>query len=154
LVLAGDGPADYVGDLQQRAQSQDSGNKVLFTGWLDGSLKVSALQNASLLALPSHHENFGLCVVEALVCGTPVLVSRHVNLAPKIQAAGAGWTTKLDAEEMKKTLTFALGDASERERRGRAGSELAKEFAWPQIAQTLHGLYQRVMTEKDSLVAN
>jgi glycosyltransferase involved in cell wall biosynthesis len=48
-------------------------------------------RGARLFALPSHQENFGLAVAEAMAAGVPVLVSPAVNLANDILAHGAGW---------------------------------------------------------------
>ena len=75
LVLAGEGPPEYVATLKQKVAAANASEQVLFPGWLDGQEKEAALSNASLLALPSYHENFGLCVMEALAHGVPVLVS-------------------------------------------------------------------------------
>ncbi len=90
LVIAGDGEPDYVGRLKQIVEEQGAGDRVVFTGWLDGAERVSALRNASLLALISHQENFGLAAVEALACGVPVIVSEGVNLASKIEESRRG----------------------------------------------------------------
>jgi glycosyltransferase involved in cell wall biosynthesis len=58
---------------------------------LTGDLKWGALRTAEALVLPSHQENFGIAVAEALACGCPVLISRAVNTWREIEAAGAGW---------------------------------------------------------------
>jgi glycosyltransferase involved in cell wall biosynthesis len=145
LVLAGDGPGDYVTRLQQKVTKNQATDRIIFTGWIDGSVKASALKHASLLVLPSHHENFGLCVVESLACGVPVLVSPHVNLSQQVEAAEAGWVAEVDSEKLRESLTEILLDQTERRRRGDAGKQLAREFAWPKIAITLVDLYQRVL---------
>jgi glycosyltransferase involved in cell wall biosynthesis len=48
------------------------------------------LQAAEAFVLPSHQENFGIAVAEALSCGTPVLIAHPVNISPEIAADGAG----------------------------------------------------------------
>ena len=105
--------------------------------------------NASLLALPSHHENFGLCVMESLACGVPVLISPHVNLAPDIQAADAGWVAAVRRESVEVALAEALGSDGERRRRGEAGRSLARDYAWPIIAGRLCDAYRAVLTTKN-----
>jgi glycosyltransferase involved in cell wall biosynthesis len=57
---------------------------------LSGDLKWGALRAADVFALPSHQENFGLAVVEALACGVPVLISREVNIWREIVNDNAG----------------------------------------------------------------
>ena len=104
LVLAGEGPVDYVTSLKRLVADQNATELVIFPGWLEGEHKETALRNASLLALPSHQENFGLCVMESLACGVPVLISPHVNLAPEVTAAGAGWVVPVNKRRSKKRL--------------------------------------------------
>jgi glycosyltransferase involved in cell wall biosynthesis len=55
-----------------------------------GDVKWGALRACDALILPSHQENLGIAVVEALAVGRPVLVSRQVNLWPEIEADGVG----------------------------------------------------------------
>jgi glycosyltransferase involved in cell wall biosynthesis len=141
LVLAGDGPADYVESLKRTVERHHATKSVVFPGWLDGAKKAAALGNASLLALPSHHENFGLCVMESLVCGVPVLISPHVNLAPEIQAARAGWIAAVDKNSLEAALTDALSSEHERFQRGKNGQELARRYTWPTVAAKLAELY-------------
>jgi glycosyltransferase involved in cell wall biosynthesis len=145
LVLAGDGAADYVASLRQLVRAQGGDAHVLFAGWLDGARRQATLQQAALLALTSYQENFGLCVVEAWACGVPVLVSPHVNLAPEIEAAGAGWIAPLERDALEQVLADALGDAAERARRGALGRNLVStRFAWSAIAVRLCALYDAV----------
>jgi glycosyltransferase involved in cell wall biosynthesis len=144
LVLAGDGPSDYVDLLKRMVAKSSASEFVVFPGWLDGVQKESALKNASLLALPSHHENFGLCVMESLACGVPVLISPQVNLAPEIQAAQAGWIADIDKDSLVATLREALTCDEERRRRGEAGRRLAMSFAWPIVAAKLADVYAAI----------
>src|SRR5688500_9629060 len=69
LIIAGDGPADHVALLKQKAREAE--DRILFPGWLDGARKDEMLRNASLLALPSYQENFGLCIMEGLARSVP-----------------------------------------------------------------------------------
>ena len=117
-------------------------------GWVNGEAKQNILRHASVLALPSQHENFGLCVVEALGCGVPVVVSPHVGLAGEIESRGAGWVSPVETEALSNTLAAALGDKEELHRRGAAGKMLAEKFNWKNVAEMLADLYQRVSGKK------
>jgi glycosyltransferase involved in cell wall biosynthesis len=143
LVLAGDGPPDYVASLKRKVMDNLASDFVIFSGWLDGEKKAATLANAALLALPSQHENFGLCVMEALAAGVPVLISPNVDLAPEIAAAGAGWIS--DHSQFEDTLASALRSPAERTIRGRRGRELAKNYSWDRIAQQLRDLYVEII---------
>ncbi len=90
LVLAG--PCldpGYLHSLQAIAQDFGCTEKVHWTGMLTGEAKWGALHEAEAFVLPSYQENFGIAVVEALACGTPVLLSNRVNIWREIAAAHA-----------------------------------------------------------------
>jgi glycosyltransferase involved in cell wall biosynthesis len=145
LAIAGDGDPTYVAALKRLVRQRGGDERIRFVGWLAGARKAVALREAALLALPSRQENFGVVVAEALACGTPVLVSNHVNLAEDIAAAGAGWVVPLERAAMLSSLTQALKDEDERRSRGIAGRELARaHFTWPAVANRLAGLYAEV----------
>jgi len=144
LVLAGEGPDEYVQTLKQKVSAHRAEELVLFPGWLEGDEKNAFLRGASLLALPSYQENFGLCVIEALAAGVPVLVSPHVNLADEIEGAGAGWISRVEAGSIHETLTSALGDPAKLGRRGALGRVFAERFDWPNVAGMLTQLYESV----------
>lgn len=146
LVVAGDGDPSYVSTLRRRV-AERGGGRVLFTGWLDGADKQAALSGASLLALPSRQENFGLAVLEALAVGVPVLVSTHVNLADEIERAKAGWVVPLEHDAMTAALRTALRDEAERAARGRAARACAALYAWPAITRQLRSLYASLRTD-------
>jgi glycosyltransferase involved in cell wall biosynthesis len=65
-------------------------NPVTWTGMLAGESKWAALRLSEVFALPSHQENFGVAVVEALACGVPVLISTKVNIWREVLAEEAG----------------------------------------------------------------
>jgi glycosyltransferase involved in cell wall biosynthesis len=64
---------------------------VTFPGMLRGNLKWGAFAASEAFVLPSHQENFGIAVVEALACGVPVLISNRINIWREIAADGAGY---------------------------------------------------------------
>ncbi len=145
LVLAGDGEPSYLDGLRQEIQRRGAQDRVVFRGWVQGEERVSLVRNASLLALTSHQENFGLSVAESLASGVPVLVSEGVNLANDIRKYRAGWVTPLEGSAIRQTLREALESLDERASRGRAGRELALEhFRWPKVAQKLEKLYKEI----------
>jgi glycosyltransferase involved in cell wall biosynthesis len=145
LVIAGDGPADYVLKLKTMASSSLHQDRILFTGWLDGEEKSALLDGASLLVLPSYQENFGLCVMEAMSHSVPVLVSTNVSLASEIASANAGWVADVDKHALLAKLAEALADEGEREKRGRAGKQLSLRYSWENAARGLVDLYRDLL---------
>lgn len=90
LAMAGADSSGLRAQLERRAGELGIAGRVHWLGWIGGAVKWGALQACEALVLPSHQENFGLCVVEALRAGRPALVSRQVNLWPEIENGGAG----------------------------------------------------------------
>lgn len=90
LVMAGPGEAPTVGKFQALSKQLGLEDRVLWTGPLYETAKWSAMQAADMYILPSHQENFGISVVEALACHTPVLISNKVNIWREVEADSAG----------------------------------------------------------------
>ena len=91
LVMAGPcADAGYLRVLQTHATACCPAGTVVWPGMLSGDVKWGALRAAEAFVLPSHQENFGIAVVEALACGTPVLISTQVNIWREITNDGAG----------------------------------------------------------------
>lgn len=90
LMLAGpDGGCRSA--LLEQAANLGLADRVHLPGLLQGELKWGALRHCSLFCLPSHQENFGIAVVEAMACSRAVLISEAVNLAVEVQQAAAGF---------------------------------------------------------------
>ncbi|WP_068858274.1 glycosyltransferase [Perlucidibaca aquatica] len=90
LIMAGPDSAGWVAELQDMAEKVGVANHVTFTGMLTGDVKWGAYDIADAFVLPSHQENFGIVVAEALASGLPVLTTHQVNIWREIEAAGAG----------------------------------------------------------------
>ena len=65
-------------------------DQILWTGMLEGDFKWGALQVADALILPSHQENYGMVIAEALSVGTPVFLTNKVNLWREVVESDAG----------------------------------------------------------------
>jgi glycosyltransferase involved in cell wall biosynthesis len=90
LVLAGPAQGAYASKLQRLAERLGITASLHWTGMIQGGQKWGAFQSADAFVLPSHQENFGIAVAEALSCSIPVLLTHPVNIAADIAAAGAG----------------------------------------------------------------
>ncbi len=92
LVIAGPGLNSTFGlkIAKTVAASKHLSNSVIFTGMLSGNMKWEAFYNCEAMILPSHQENFGIAVVEALACSKPVLISDQVNTWREITNHKAG----------------------------------------------------------------
>jgi glycosyltransferase involved in cell wall biosynthesis len=92
LIIAGPGIETTYGRQIQRVILNDpflSAN-VYFPGMLSGDAKWGAFYGSEAFVLPSHQENFGIAVVEALACGKPVMISDQVNIWREIKTSSGG----------------------------------------------------------------
>jgi glycosyltransferase involved in cell wall biosynthesis len=142
LVIAGEGHAAYVTRLRLLAGAGEGRSRIEFAGWIDGARKAALLAEASLFVLPSHQENFGLSIVEALAAGVPAIVTPGVNLAGDIAAASAGWVVDRNVAALTETMRVAMKDDSDRARRGRAGRSFADRYRWAVIGRQLSRCYE------------
>lgn len=90
LVFAGPDQNDWVPKLKARAARLNLQDHITWAGMLSGDLKWGAFRAAEAFTLPSHQENFGISVVEAMACEVPVLISNKVDIWQEIRADGAG----------------------------------------------------------------
>jgi len=153
LVLAGNGDPSYVSRLRGIVQGTAVESSVHWTGWLEGESKFAALAEANLFVLNSFQENFGIGAVEAMACGTPVLLSRQVGLAADVAEHGAGWIVDLQQCGLRNGLLEATADVTEARRRGANARRLvADRFTWPRISVQLRSLYESVLASRKSAV--
>lgn len=90
LVMAGPDQTGWVATLQQQANALGVAHRITWPGMLTGNDKWGAFHAAEVFCLPSHQENFGIVVAEALGCGKPVLISNKVNIWREIEGDRAG----------------------------------------------------------------
>lgn len=126
LVFAG--PCHPVLRAKLVAIAEDVGiaDRVIWTGMLSGDLKWGAFRAAEAFCLPSHQENFGVAVVEAMACGVPVLISDKVNIWREIVQDGAGLAGDDTVDDTTAVLCLWLGMAPEE--RARMGVAAAASF--------------------------
>jgi len=98
LVMAGPDSQSWSTKLKATAASAGIGDRVFWPGLITGDAKWGAFFGSEAFVLPSHQENFGIAVAEALGCGKPVLLADKVNIAEEIAEDGAG-LMELDTAE-------------------------------------------------------
>ncbi|AIE86664.1 glycosyltransferase [Fimbriimonas ginsengisoli] len=111
LVVAGPDQVGWMGELQRLSESLGIAERVHWPGMLTGDLKWGAYHASEAFILPSHQENFGIVVAEALACGRPVLLSRKVNIWREIAEDKAGFVAEDTLEGTRELLVSWLDTA-------------------------------------------
>ena len=93
LLMAGPDLDGWEKDLRKIARQLKIEDRITWAGMLRNELKWGSIAASELLILPSHQENFGVVVAEALSCGVPVIVSDKVNIWREITFSEAGFVT-------------------------------------------------------------
>lgn len=115
LVMAGPDQSGWKAKLQQRAAELGVADRIHWPGMISADVKFGAFRAAEAFVLPSHSENFGIVVAEALACGTPVLITDKVNIWREVERSGAGLVSSDDRAGVEAMLLRFL-TASEDER--------------------------------------
>jgi glycosyltransferase involved in cell wall biosynthesis len=91
LVIAGPDQVGWQRELEALARSLAIADRITFTGKLEGALKWGAFSASELFVLPSHQENFGIVVAEALASSLPVVLSDKINIWREVMKHSAGF---------------------------------------------------------------
>ena len=144
LVIAG--PDDGMLD-QCKAWARRDGvaDKVSFTGMLRGEDKLAAFAAASVFALPSYSENFGIAVVEAMAAGLPVVISDQVNIWREVQQGGGALVVRCEEHKLALALSTVLRDAAlAADMAGKARATVNRLYRWDNVAASLEAMYEEV----------
>jgi glycosyltransferase involved in cell wall biosynthesis len=136
LVIAGPDQVNLVSILKKRAEELGISGRVFWPGMLKGDPKWGALYAADVFILPSHSENFGVVLAEAMSCRVPVLTTTKVNIWREIQTGGAGLIGEDDLEGVTNILKdwIEMPVELQERMRGNAENTFLKRF---EITQTV-----------------
>jgi glycosyltransferase involved in cell wall biosynthesis len=143
LVIGG-GKGWLFDEIFARVQALGLADHVLFPGYV-ADADLPALYNAAeFFAFPSLYEGFGLPVIEALACGTPVLTADNSCL-PEAGGPGAIYVQATNVESIAAGIVTLAQDATLRQQLRSAGLAHAAQFTWQHSAEQLLATYQKVL---------
>ena len=141
LVLAGaGGPASR--ELERRAAA--AGARVAFPGFVADSELPALYSGASCLVTASRYEGFGLPVLEALACGTPVAAYEGAGAIPETAGPGALLAPLGDGGALMGAAARICDEPELRERLAAAGRRHAAAFTWRRTAEMTWSVYESV----------
>ncbi len=139
LVMAGPDSEGYGDTIREWVAKDGLVDRMVFTGMITGDDKAAALRDAEFLVLPSYSENFGMSVVEAMACATPVLISEGVGIHREVAARRAGLVVKGETEALRRGMIQLLAD-----------DRLRREIA--ENGKTMAGTYYNVGTIAEMMI--
>jgi glycosyltransferase involved in cell wall biosynthesis len=130
VIFVGPDKMGYEATLKSLALKQGVADRVSWLGMLQGSAKWAAFYASEIFVLPSHQENFGIAVAEALACALPVLISNKVNIWREIEQREAGYVgaDSIEGTESNLRRWLALSDEARAQMRLRAESTFRQLF--------------------------
>ena len=145
LVLVG-GKGWLYDELFTRVEALGLSKEIIFPGYVMNDELPLWYNAATILAYPSLYEGFGMPVLEAQACGTPVLTS-NVSSLPEAAGDAASMVDPYDVEALAAELDRLLTDKPLRHELRKRGLAHASQFTWPLMAQETADVYRRALAE-------
>jgi glycosyltransferase involved in cell wall biosynthesis len=146
LVIAGN-DAGSAGAAARLAASLGVRERIVFTGLLRGRERLEALADADVLVYPSQDEIFGLVPLEALLCGTPVIVADDSGCAEIVRGVGGGQIVPLgDVEALTRAINLVLENPARwRAAADRAAVRVRATYAPDVVCADLDDVYRELV---------
>ena len=147
IRIAGEGDAAYINELKQQANILGISEMICFEGGVYGDKKWELYRNADIFVLPTHSENFGIVVAEALACGTPVITTNGTPWQ-ELTTERCGWWNEIGTAPLVAALrAFLAIDDIALEAMGRRGRALVEHrYSVVAVAAAMKALYSSVIS--------
>jgi glycosyltransferase involved in cell wall biosynthesis len=150
LVLAGRQPQEWkpplFPDMQAYAQELDVERYLIWLGEVDEADKPALYRLAKVVVFPSVYEGFGLPVLEAMACGTPVIAGNQSSI-PEVAGEAAYLVDPTDARTMGAAILAVTVQDDLHAHLANAGRGQVTNFSWRKTAQQTLEVYQQVMEQ-------
>lgn len=143
IVIAGEGNEEYTLDnLRQLIKEQYSGLPINIVGPQYGNEKLRSYHNADLFILPSHSENFGMVIAEAMCCGVPTITTTGTPWEI-LQQEGCGWWVKPTVDGIREALRqgLTLSDDELQDKGKKSRQIILDHFSIEAVAKMYQKLY-------------
>lgn len=146
VIVAGPDEHGHRAEVEAAVRGAGLAEVMEFVGPVEGDAKWELLRRADLFVLPTHGENFGLVVAEALGCGVPVITTQGAPWADLVTHR-CGWWVDLGVEPLAEALREALAiQDEERFAMGDRGRDLVeRRFSWPGVAERMASVYRWIL---------
>ena len=127
-VIAGGEDPVYRQALNRIIEEKGVSDQVIFTGLLNQADGIRLLRDADLFLLPSLSENFGMSVVEAMLCETAVIVSDQVGISADLAQANCARVVSTTGDELYEAIADLLGNREQRTQLGLSGAQFVRTY--------------------------
>ncbi|OQY27115.1 MAG: hypothetical protein B6244_11570 [Candidatus Cloacimonetes bacterium 4572_55] len=146
------GSGDYVADLKQLAAELDLDKNVSFLGVKTGAEKTELLQKANVLIYASPKEGWGLSVIEANACGTPVVASNSPGLRESVVDGETGFLTPHgDTDALAEKIDLLLSDPDLYDQMREKAIQWGQSFSWERAAEETLDLIRHAIEVKNEI---
>lgn len=144
--IAGEGDETYINELKVLASRLGVADYIHFIGGVYGNRKWELFRDADLFVLPTHSENFGIVVAEALACGTPVMTTKGTPWS-ELETENCGWWTEVGTNPIVHALrVFLQLSTDDLEKMGHNGRKLVEcKYSSKKVAEDMVTLYKKVI---------
>lgn len=133
----------YAPAVRRAAAASGAGDRIRFLGFVSDDDLLMLYNACDFFVFPSFYEGFGLPVLEAMACGTPVACS-NASACPEVADSAAWFFDPRSAAEMTRAMADLLFDGELRARIGRLGLSRAAQFSWRKTAERTLAIYKEV----------
>ena len=150
ITIAGEGDALYIESLKKIALKKGVNRYFHFMGGVYGTAKWELYHNADLFVLPTHSENFGIVIAEALATGIPVITTTGTPWQ-ELQTCRCGWWIDLNVDNLKDAIEEAIHTPiQELKAMGQRGRKLVEEkYEIQAVAKDMLKFYQQIKMGAD-----
>jgi glycosyltransferase involved in cell wall biosynthesis len=142
LTIAGPDPYGLWAGIKMRVERFGLGNRVRYMGFVDELTKFGLMSSAELFVQPSRTEGLSMAILEAMACGTPVVVSPGCNI-PEVESSRAGFVVPATVGELSRAMMEILADDSLRNSMKRSARRLVEsKFTAHAMAAAMKRLYR------------
>jgi glycosyltransferase involved in cell wall biosynthesis len=142
LIVGPEYDKEYVNNIKTKIHQSGIQNRVIFKGMLEGQNRLDAFASSNLFVLPSHSENFGISIAEAMASKIPVITT-HGTPWSEINDYKSGWWVELTKKNIHDALNSALKiDQKELDLKGLKGYKLIQKYEWKYQANKMKDLYE------------
>ncbi len=146
LLICGDGAPALIEKLKSQAASLGVAQRITWAGQVTGEQRMAAFSTAELFVLPSHSENFGIALLEAMAAGLPCLSTDQVALAADAVRSRAVRLTTHEPTAIAANIESLFDSPDERQLLAQSARILARtDYSLPAMGRALHGLYHEIV---------